>query len=137
MNKFSEMVTRSLQLAATLTTGQSSTALLDMSPFKKAMFQVVASKPIDATTFVGNITVTVYESTASTWNGAVATAMTSFVSTAACTSGAAGNVFMELNDYDMSINNSKRYVGFYAAAWTKTDMFGIVERYRRDNEPAE
>jgi hypothetical protein len=137
MNKFSEMVTRSLQIAATLTSGQSSTALLDMSPYKKAMFQVVASKPIDATTFVGNITVTVYESTASTWNGAVATAMTSFTGTAACTSGASGNKFFEVNDYDMSVNNSKRYLGLYVSAWTNTDMVAIVERYRGDHEPLE
>jgi len=137
MNKFSEMVTRSLQIAATLSTGQSSTALLDMAPYKKAMFQVVASKPIDATTFDGHLTVTVYESSASTWNGAVATAMTSFTGTASCTSDTVGNKFFEVNDYDMSINNSKRYLGLYVASWTKTDMFAIVERYRGDHEPLE
>lgn len=137
MNKFSEMVTRSLQIAATLSTGQSSTALLDMTSYKKAMFQVVASKPIDATTFAGHLTVTVYESSASTWNGAVATAMTSFTGTASCTSNTVGNKFFEVNDFDMSINNSKRYLGLYVAAWTKTDMFAIVERYRGDHEPLE
>lgn len=137
MNKFSEMVTRSLQIAASLTTGESSSALLDMSPYKKAMFQAVANKPLDNTTFVGNITVTVYESTASTWNGAVATAMTSFTGTDSCTSGSEGNKFFEINDYDMSINNSRRYLGLYVSAWTKTDMVAIVERYRKDHEPAE
>lgn len=137
MNKFSEMVTRSLQAAVTLSTGVSSTNLLDMSPYKKFMVQGVASKPIDATTFVGNITVTVYESTAATWNGAVATALTSFVGTAAATSAQAGDVFLEVNDYDMSCNSAHRYLGFYMAAWTKTDMFGIVERYRGDKEPLE
>ncbi len=137
MNKFTEMVTSSVQIAATLTSAQSSTNLLDFSPYDKFVVQGLASKPIDATTFVGNITVTVYESTASTWNGAVATAMTSFVKTAACTSGAVGNVRVEIRADELSINNSKRYIGLRMAAWTNTDMFAIVERYRGNYEPLE
>jgi hypothetical protein len=137
MNKFTEMVTSSVQIAATLTSAQSSSALLDFSPYGKAIVQGLASKPIDATTFVGNITVTIYESTASTWNGAVATAMTSFTKTAACTSGAVGNVRVEIRADELSINNSKRYIGVRMAAWTNTDMFAIVERYRGNYEPLE
>lgn len=137
MNKFTEMVTSSVQVAATLTTAQSSTSLLDMKHFGKAIIQGLASKPIDATTFVGNITVTLYESTASTWNGAVATALTSFTKTAACTSGSIGNVRVEINDYDLSVNGGHRYLGARMAAWTKTDMFLIVERFPSDYEPVE
>lgn len=137
MNKFTEMVTSSVQIAATLTSAQSSTALLDMSPYDKVIVQGLASKPIDATTFVGNITVTVYESTASTWNGAVATALTSYTKTAVCTSGTVGNIRVEVRQDELSINNSKRYVGVRMAAWTNTDMFAIVERYRGNYEPLE
>lgn len=137
MNKFTEMVTSSLQIAATVTTAQSSTSLLDMQPYRRAVVQALASKPIDATTFVGNITVTLYESTASTWNGAVATALTSFVKTAACTSGTVGNIRVEIQDYEMSVNIGKRYLGARMAAWTGTDMFCIVERHGADYEPVE
>lgn len=137
MNKFAEMVTSSLQIAGTLTTGLSSTNLLDMQPYRYAVVQALASKPIDATTFVGNITVTVYESTAATWNGAVATAMTSYTKTAACTSGSVGNVRVEIPAYDMSVNGGHRYLGVRMAAWTKTDMFCIVERGGADWEPVE
>ena len=137
MNKFTEMVTSSVQVAKTVTTGISSTNLLDMQQYCKAIFNVVALKPLDATGSVLNLTVTVYESTASTWNGAVATAMTNFVGTAAVYSGSNGVVRLELNDYEMSTNQGKRYIGFKTACWTATDQVGIVERYKSDYEPVE
>jgi len=137
MNKFTEMITASLQIAKTVTTGISSTALLDMMPYKKAMVLVTANKPLDATGSAGCITATVYESSAATWNGAVATAMTSFVGTVACNSTTAGFIKLEVNDYDMSINETKRYIGVRVAAHTATDIVCIVQQYRGDNEPLE
>lgn len=137
MQKFTEMITSSVEIAKTVTTGISSTNLLDMRNYKKLVANVVALKPLDATGSVLNLTVTLYESTASTWNGAVATALTNFVATSAVYSGSNGVVRIELNDYDMSINNSKRYVGLKTACWTATDQVAIVERYRADNEPVE
>lgn len=137
MQKFTEMITSSVEIAKTVTTGISSTNLLDMRNYKKLVANVVALKPLDATGSVLNLTVTLYESTASTWNGAVATALTNFVGTAAVYSGSNGVVRVELNDYDMSINNSKRYIGLKTTCWTATDQVAIVERYRADNEPVE
>lgn len=137
MNKFTEMVTTSVQMSNTLTSALSSTVLLDMSAFKKYIAPVVAAKPSDNTTFTGNLTVTIYESTAATWNGAVATAMTSFVATATCNSGTTGYVIQEVDDFKMSANDGKRYLGAYAQAWTKTAMSLVVERYREDVEPSE
>lgn len=137
MQKFTEMVTASVQISKTVTTGISSSALLDMYNYKKLVANVVALKPLDATGSVLNLTVTLYESSASTWNGAVATAMTNFVATKAVYSGSDAYVRLELNDYDMSINNDKRYIGIRTACWTATDQVAIVERYRADNEPVE
>lgn len=129
------MVTSSAAMA-TLTSGMS-TSLFDMSLYKKGIFQVVASKPYDATTFSGNITVTVYESTASTWNGAVATAITATVKTATINSSTLGHAVVEMNDYDMSCNSAHQWVGAYVSAWTSTDFSIVVERYRGDVEPLE
>lgn len=131
------MITASLQIASTLTTGVSSTNLLDMMPYKKSMVLVAANKPLDATGASGCITATVYESSAATWNGAVATAMTAYVATATCNSTTAGFIKIEVNDYGMSINATKRYIGVRVAAHTATDITCIVQRYRGDNEPLE
>jgi hypothetical protein len=138
MNKFTEMVTASVQVAKTVTTGVSSSALLDMSLYKKAIINVIANKPLDATGTAGNLSVTIYESTASTWNGAVAKTNSVLTDkTSSCYSASTGYVRYEINDYDLTINSGYRYVGFKTAMWTATDMMAIVERYRADNEPLE
>lgn len=138
MNKFTEMVTASIQMAKTVSTGLSSTALLDMRNYKKIIFNVIANKPLDATGTAGNLTVTVYESTASTWNGAVAKTTSALTDkTSSCYSGSTGYVRYEINDYDLTINSGYRYVGFATSMWTATDMMCVAERYRADNEPVE
>ena len=135
MDKFIEKCTSSLQIAASLTVAQSSSALLDMQNYHKCIITCMANKPMDDTTVVFPITVTIYESTAATWNGAVAVALPAYSGTAACNSATSGWKQFEVDVKDLTINSDMRYIGVRFAAWTKTDMMCIVERFRGRNEP--
>jgi hypothetical protein len=135
VEKIFEGMTCSLQIAKTVTTGISSTTLLDMAPYKKAAVLVMANKPLDATGSSGCITATVYESSTATWNGAVATAMTNYVQTVSCNSTTEGFIKIEVNDFGLSSNTTKRYIGVRVAAHTATDITCVVLRKNADNEP--
>jgi hypothetical protein len=135
--KFTEMVSYSLQVASTLSLAQSSSDLLDMSLYEKAIISCVVNKPLDVTTANFPITVTIYESTASTWNGAVAVALPAFSGTAACSSASTGWKQFEVDVKDLTLANNMRYIGARVACWTKSDMTVIVERYNASYEPVD
>jgi hypothetical protein len=135
MEKFTEMVTATMAMINTaVSSGMSSSALVDMQRCKKAVFTVVASRPLTYTSQVDAFTVSSYESTASTWNGAVATVMTGTVSVVTGSISSAGVLLrMEINDYDLM--EGRRYAGFYIANNTNTNVCAIIEQSRGDNEP--
>jgi hypothetical protein len=135
MNKVREMITSSLQVAASLSTAKSSINLLDMQHYQKAVVTCVCNKPMDDTTVNFPMTATIYQSTAATWNGAVAVALPAYSGTAACSSATSGWKQFEIDVKDLTINSDYRYLGAYVQAWTKTDMTVIVERYRGNYEP--
>jgi hypothetical protein len=82
----------------------SSSVLVDMSNFTK----YVAIIEQGVATTAGTFTATVYESTASTWAGAVATQITASITTGASQTGARF-ITIEVNEDALS----KRYVGVY------------------------
>jgi len=137
MNKFKEAVTASLQIAKTVTTGVSSSGLLDMRDWGKAVFEVVGV----AHTSTAVMTATVYESTASTWNGAVAKAMTTtlFQATATANTLTSGLARIEVDEKDMSVNSDYRYLGCYVDVDDNlaTGVTAVVKRTRGNWEPAE
>ena len=107
MNKIFENLKVTKAVEAVASAGVSSSTLLDMKEFQK-IGGIVSALAGTA----GVITVTLYESTASTWDGAVATALTtSSVATGSVTTSSGAVITVEANTQDMDKENSKRYVG--------------------------
>lgn len=134
MNKFTEAVSKSLQIAKTVTTGLSSTNLLDMRDFGKAVFTVAGV----AHTSSAVMTCTIYESTATTWNGAVAKAMTTTSFRATASASTVGGVLrIEVDEKDMDADNDYRYLGCYVDVDDDlaTGVTAVVDRLRKDWEP--
>lgn len=113
--KVTEELTISQAVTPTVSAAVSSSALVDMQDYRKFVAEV--SKGV--TTTAGSLVVTIYESTASTWNGAVAVLLST--STVATVTGSA---YLENVEIDVSaITEGKRYLGVYV---TQTDTASAV-----------
>lgn len=135
MNKRSESTTQSIAVAPTASTGISSSALYDMKGYERAYITMVGHRLPDGKG-EGVMTATVYQSTASTWNGAVAvTLSTNLVGTASITSASDCIVNIDLVVPKMSINDDMRYIGVRCASNTSTVMSTIVSRFSANIEP--
>lgn len=127
MNKYTEQITASVQVYPTATTGISSSALLDMQDYRNAIVRVACHRLPDAKG-EGVVSVSFYESTASTWNGAVATLVTSSKTGASLTSVSDASFEVELRTAEMTVSDGKRYLGVYIANPTSSYSSAIVER---------
>lgn len=132
--KYTEAFTTSVQVAPTATTGISSSSLLDMSVYEKALFEVIAHRLPD-TKGAGNITVTVFESDVATWS-ASATVITTTVGTVGISNTADPILQLSMRCQEMSINNNlKKYVGAYVASNTSTVLCLNVKRWKASYNP--
>ena len=135
MNKRSESTTQSIAVAPTASTGISSSALYDMRDYERAYITMVGHKGNEGTyTYV--MTATVYQSTASTWNGAVAVTMgASLLVTASIASVSDVIKTIDVRTPLMDVTNDMRYIGVRCAAGTATVLSTIVSRYSANIEP--
>jgi hypothetical protein len=110
--KISEGLTQSIAVAPTLTaTGLSSSALYDMCDYEKCIVQAFAHKLPD-TKGAGVFTCQLYQSTASTWNGAVAITMsTNLVATASLSNSVDVSLNVDFRQPNMTENGSYKYLG--------------------------
>jgi hypothetical protein len=100
----------------------SSSALVDMS--EHGRFVAIVSQGVATT--AGVITVSLYESTASTWAGAVATEITASITTGASQTGSR---FITVDLNAESISAGKRYIGLYVTkADTASALSAVVGR---------
>lgn len=90
------------------TSDASSAELVDMQDFGK--FVSVVSQ--GSATTAGNLVVTLYESTASTWDGAVATQITASITTTSVDTDSSGIASVEVDE--SALSSGMRYVGTYA-----------------------
>lgn len=134
MNKLLNELTASVLLYPTVSTGASAGATFyDMAKYRNAKVEVVAHRlPDDKGT--GSVVLQVYEHTQSTWAG-VATAVTTSVATGTITSGSDVIVQVELKAEEMSVNNSKRYLGAYITLPTGAYVASTIERWAPRFEP--
>jgi hypothetical protein len=110
--KLTEELTLSSAIVPTASlVAASSSTLVDMSEYGR--FVAVISQGVATT--AGVITVSLYESTASTWAGAVATQITASITTGASQTGSR---FITIDLAADAISDGKRYVGVYV---TKAD----------------
>jgi hypothetical protein len=132
--KFTEGVTTSLQVAPTASTGISSSGLLDMKLYEKAVIEVMTHRlPDGKGEGVGSVTV--YESDVSTWS-ASATIITASVATCSITSASDAVMQLEVRVPEMSVNNEyKRYIGAYVAMPTSTVFTANVKRWHGSYNP--
>lgn len=94
-------------IAPAVAASKSSSELVDMSAYGK----YVAIVSQGAVTTAGNLVVKLYESTASTWNGAVATLITASVKTVSVQTSSSSIATVELDASDLSGDN--QYVGLH------------------------
>lgn len=132
--KFTELVTTSLQVAPTASTGVSSSGLLDMQLYEKAVIEVMTHRlPDGKGEGVGSVTV--YESDVATWS-ASATIITASVATCSITSASDSVVQLEIRVPEMSVNNEyKRYIGAYVTMPTSTVFTANVKRWHGSYNP--
>jgi len=124
--KITEALTTSIQIAPTVTTGISSSALLDMSKHERLIAKLICHRLPDAKG-EGVVTVSLYESDVATWS-ASATAITVGVATATLNSVSDAYARVEIRAAQLTTNSSKRYVGAYCKPNTGTYATVIVER---------
>jgi hypothetical protein len=135
MNKRSESTTQSIAVAPTASAGISSSALYDMKGYERAYITMIAHRGNEGTyTYV--MTATVYQSTASTWNGAAAVTMgASLLATASIASASDVIKTLDVSAPLMDVNNDMRYIGVRCAAGTATVLSTIVSRLSANIEP--
>jgi len=135
MNKVLEEITVSVEWYPVASSSvSSSTTLKDMSKYRNALIRTLITKLPDGKG-EGVTTLTVYENTASTWNGAVATPITSSIVTGSLTSVSNVMLQTEITTAEMDVNNSKRYIGAYLTMPTTSDISMVIERCRPRYEP--
>jgi hypothetical protein len=106
-----------------------------MTNYEKALVQVAAHKLPDAKG-EGVFTCQLYQSTASTWNGAVAVTMsTNVVGTASLTSASNVMLNVEFRQPNFSENDNYNYLGFSLVAPTGCYVSAIVNKAFGKNEP--
>jgi hypothetical protein len=127
--KMSEGFTQSVAIAPTLTaTGLSSSALYDITSYEKAIVQCQVHKLPDKKG-EGVFTCTLYQSTASTWNGAVAVTMsTNLVGTGSLTSVSDVNINVDFRQPNMSVNSAYKYLGAAVVAPTGCYVSAVVNK---------
>lgn len=132
--KFTELVTTSLQVAPTATTGKSSSTLLDMSQYERAIIEVFAHRlPNALGEGVGSVTV--YESDVAAWS-ASATVITASVKTATINSVSDAVIQLEVRVPEMSSNNElKQYLGARITMPTSTVCTMNVKRWKGSYNP--
>lgn len=113
--KITEQITISEGIYPQVSAGVSSSVLVDMSQFNRYTAVVSHGTATTASTFV----VKVYESTAATWAGAVATVLSTTTVSVATASTAVAKVDVIAD----TITEGKRYLGIYA---TKVDTASSI-----------
>jgi hypothetical protein len=135
MRKGTEMITSSVAVYPTSSTGISSSALYDMTQYERFLISTIGHKLPDGKG-EGVLTATVYQSTASTWNGAAAITLSSGgVGTASITSASDAQIRIDLKQSDLTENSDYKYVGVRVASSTATAVACIVKKYEAKNEP--
>lgn len=103
--KITEELSIAQAIVPAVAASASASALVDMSLYRKFLAIVEQGAVVTA----GNLVVKVYESTASTWNGAVATEVTAATKTESVATSSGAFVTIELDANDIS----KQYVGVH------------------------
>lgn len=135
MRKGTEMITASVAVYPTSSAGISSSALYDMTQYERFLVTLVGHRLPDGKG-EGVLSATIYQSTASTWNGAVAVTLSSGgVGTASITSASDAHVRVDLKQADLSENNSYKYVGVRVDSSTATAVSCLVKKFEAKNEP--
>jgi len=122
--KISEMLTTSIQTYPTATSGKSSSALIDMSRYDRIIAKLLLHRLPDGKG-EGAIKLGLWESSTTTWNGAVAVESSQSISS---TITSASDVMLQLEINDGDITQGKRYVGYYITVPTSTVVSLVVER---------
>ena len=135
MNKLINESTVSVLCYPTTSTGKSaSTALFDMTNYRNVVFETPLHRLPDGKG-EGTASLQVYESTASTWNGAVATAITNSVASVSLTSASDQLLQVEVKSQDMSVNNNKRYLNAYITLPTGVQICCTATKWGCRYEP--
>lgn len=135
MNKLINESTVSVLCYPTTSTGKSaSTTLQDMKNYRNVLIEATLHRLPDAKG-EGTATLQVYESTASTWNGAVATAITNSVASVSHTSASDNLLQVELKTEEMSVNSDKRYINAYLTLPTGVQVACTCTRWAPRFEP--
>lgn len=134
--KITEAFTQSVGVYPTLTAaGLSSSALYDMTNYEKAVVQAMAHKLPDGKG-EGVFTCQLYQSTASTWNGAVAVTMaTNLVATASLTSASNVMINVDFRQPNFTENSDYNYLGFALVAPTGCYVSAVVNKGFAKDEP--
>lgn len=128
MDKILNEQTVSVLSYPTTSTGKSaSTTFVDMSKYRNIKIEALLHRLPDAKG-EGTATLQVYESTASTWNGAVATAITNSVASVSLTSASDQILQVELKADNLSIASNKRYLNAYLTLPTGVQISCTAER---------
>lgn len=121
MERINERVTFTSAIVATASTvAASSSELVDMKDFTE--YLAIVSQGVATT--AGVITVSIWESTASTWAGAVATKLTEVTGSSQTESR-----FISVNLLESQITDGRRYLGVYVQkADTASGIAAVVAR---------
>ena len=121
MQRINEYTSFTSAIVATASTvAVSSSELVDMKDFTE--YLAIVSQGVATT--AGVITVSVWESTASTWAGAVATKLTEITGASQPASR-----FLTINLLESQIGEGKRYLGVYVAkADTASGIAAVIAR---------
>lgn len=135
MNKLINESTVSVLSYPTTSTGKSaSTTLQDMKNYRNVVIEAALHRLPDGKG-EGTASLQLYESTASTWNGAVATAITNSVASVSFTSASDQLLQVELKSEEMSVNVDKRYVNAYITLPTGVQVACTCTRWGPRFEP--
>jgi hypothetical protein len=128
MNKLINETTVTVLSYPTTSTGKSaSTTFVDMAKHRNIKIEALLHRLPDAKG-EGVATLSLYESTTTTWNGAVATAITAGIVTGSLTSASDILLQKEIQVDEMSINASKRYINAYLTLPTGVQVSCIAQR---------
>lgn len=120
--KIGEELKITTAIAPVASAGVSSSALVSMGEYTKYFVDV----EVGAVTTAGNLVVSIYESTSSSWGGAVATEVTAARTTVSTTTSSAKSVQVEIDGDTLN----KQYVGVYVtkAGDTASAISAVVIR---------
>lgn len=139
MRLIREKILKTIGTAPTISSGISSSELVDMAEFRNVLLAGLLHRLPNALG-EGVATLSVWESTASTWDGAVAIQIADLAVTASLTSASDVLLETEVRAAQMGVNfedGEKQYIGSALVLPTTTTVAVSVDRGHARYEPAE